>query len=232
MIILSKNLFKWALPALIVLLIAPFTPSLDLALTESFYQGDHFSTSKIYTFIYQYAVYPAFIVSFAAFGGFILSFFNSFFKKNRFHFLFLTLAMLLGPGLIINIIFKGFFVRPRPIHVLEFGGIECFKPFFHFSLAFPNNLKSFPSGHASMGFYFLSFIVLGQRLKKAVWTHLGLIMTLILGGALSLARIAQGKHFFSDTFMSLCFIWYITLCSDWFVFDFLAKKNELRYIKD
>lgn len=232
MTISTQKWLKWVLPALLVFLIAPFTPKIDLICTRFFYHQEHFSSFKVYKLIYQYGVYPAFAVSFLALASLIASFFWESFKKNRLAFLFLTIAMLLGPGLLINLLFKGFCMRPRPIHLLEFGGTEFFRPFYHFTLAFPNTFKSFPSGHASMGFYFLNFILLGQRLKKALWVRIGYISTLLMGGALSLTRIAQGKHFFSDTLMSLCFIWYIALLSDWFVFDFLAKKNKLRYIKD
>lgn len=227
----SKQL-KWFLPLCFVLALAPFTPKLDLLFANAFYRQEAFSDFLPFTFAYHYAIYPSFIFALICGVLFLASFVSPKLEKNRLAFLFLALIMLLGPGLLINLVLKGFLVRARPIQTLPFGGQELFKPFYHFSLNFPNVFKSFPSGHASMGYYFISLIVLGYRVHKTKLKMMGLGLTLFFGGWLSLSRIAQGGHFFSDTLLSLVFLWYVALLCDWFVFEFLAKKTRLSYRKD
>lgn len=226
-----SKLIKWGAPLAVVLLLAPFTPMIDLKLANRFYTDSGFSSHPYFSFIYHYGVYPAFLVGISSACLFIASFFKETLLKYRFPCLFLAVAMLCGPGLMINLFLKGFFMRPRPVQILNFGGTELFKPFYNLTFSYPNPFKSFPSGHSTMGFYFFNLIFLGQRLKNLLLVRMGAMASIFLGLSLSISRIAQGGHFFSDTLMSLCLIWYIGLFCEWLIFDYLAKKNILRYTK-
>ncbi len=228
----TSKLLKWGLPFLITLILAPLTPRLDLSISSKFYSDLAFSSNSFFTFFYHYGVYPAFAVGILSALFFIASFFKTSLYHYRLPCLFLAFAFLCGPGILINGFLKGFLCRPRPVQVMDFGGAELFAPFYHFNFTYPNHFKSFPSGHATMGFYFFNLIFLGQRLKSFFLFQAGTWTSVVLGFCMSISRIAQGGHFFSDTLLSLCLIWYLGLFCEWFVFEYLAKKNALRYIKD
>ncbi|MCH9634747.1 MAG: hypothetical protein S4CHLAM7_15080 [Chlamydiae bacterium] len=228
----TSKLLKWGLPFFITLTLAPFTPYLDLFISNLFYIDENFSSHIFFRFFYKYGVYPAFLVGILSLLFFLTSFFKKELQKYRLSLLFLSLAFLCGPGILINGILKGFLSRPRPVQITAFGGIEPFSPFYNLSLSFPNKFKSFPSGHSTMGFYFFNLIFLGQRLKNSSLTLFGVWSSIVLGFCMSISRIAQGGHFFSDTLLSLCLIWYLGLFCDWLIFEYVAKKSSIRYIKD
>jgi lipid A 4'-phosphatase len=112
---------------------------------------------------------------------------------------FFAAVLAVGPGLAVNLVAKPWFQRPRPLHIAEFGGSQAFV------LAgdragpdTPENVgRSFPSGHASVGFILMApAFVLGRRHRG--WAAAFLLFGLVWGSVLGLGRIAQGDHFFSD----------------------------------
>lgn len=128
-------------------------------------------------------------------------------KKWRRTGLYLSLVFLLGPGLIVNGLGKGLVGRPRPYAVREFGGSHEFVPLMslgldterlHGVLVQKDEVRSFPSGHASMAFLFMAlyFVLPGWKGKAAFAGGLA------FGLLMSLARVAQGDHFPSDTLLS------------------------------
>jgi membrane-associated PAP2 superfamily phosphatase len=116
---------------------------------------------------------------------------------------FLLVAMALGPGLVVNTLFKGHFGRPRPSEVTRYGGQQEFRPVWEWG---PRVGQSFPSGDASIGFYFgvPAFLVWRARPREA-WGFLGL--GLLVGAVFGMARIAQGAHWASDVLWSGGFVY-------------------------
>ncbi|RMG33381.1 MAG: phosphatase PAP2 family protein [Gammaproteobacteria bacterium] len=108
--------------------------------------------------------------------------------RRRLLFLFLVLAI--GPGLLVNEVFKAESGRARPSTVEQFGGDRHFTPAFEPSDQCASNC-SFVSGHAGMGFFFLA---LAWVLKDRRWFYWGAL----LGAVVGLGRILQGAHFLSD----------------------------------
>ena len=104
--------------------------------------------------------------------------------------LFLFLVMGLGPGLLVNEVFKAESGRARPATVQAFGGERVFTPAFEPSDQCRSNC-SFVSGHAAMGFFFLAF---AWVLRDRRWLYWGAAIGLLVG----LGRIMQGAHFLSD----------------------------------
>jgi len=106
--------------------------------------------------------------------------------------LYLLLVMIVGPGLLVNGVFKDHWGRARPSQVVEFGGA---KQFTRAAVPADQCAKncSFVSGHASVGFYFLALAFVLPR-RRALWLSLGTGFGLFIG----FVRIAQGGHFFSD----------------------------------
>lgn len=217
---------KWTLPFLLLLLFAPFSPVIDPYISGLFFSDTLRSFSKAFYhhYIYHYAVIPALTLGISSAVLFICSFFMTRLEKFRFSFLFLAASMALGAGFITHCIFKEFCFRPRPLQTSLFGGPHLFQPFYYFKFSFPNFCKSFPSGHATMGFYFINLCLLAKRFQNKRLFSIGLYLTLIFSFLLCYSRIAQGAHFLSDVFVSLIVTWYAALSCEKFIFDFLAKK--------
>jgi membrane-associated PAP2 superfamily phosphatase len=104
-----------------------------------------------------------------------------------------------GPGLLVNASLKEHYGRPRPRQVTEFGGSKQFHPLGE--PTWDGQGKSFPSGHASMGFFwFAPAIYFWPRCRRAARGLVGL--ALIHGGLIGFARMAQGAHWPSDVLWS------------------------------
>jgi len=106
------------------------------------------------------------------------------------------LLMLLGPGLLVNAVGKDNWGRPRPKQIQEFGGPDTYITAGAIGPV-AKDRKSFPSGHASMGFYLLAgyFVWRGRRPLLA---RASLASGVLMGAAIGWARIVQGGHFLSD----------------------------------
>ncbi|HWJ73143.1 MAG TPA: phosphatase PAP2 family protein [Kaistia sp.] len=116
--------------------------------------------------------------------------------------IFLLASLALGPGLVVNALFKTFSGRPRPYQTDLFGGTWTFEPAWHFGGACISNC-SFISGEASTAIWLLAPVLL---LPRALRLPVGIPVALV-GLALSLNRIAFGGHYLSDVMLS----WGITL---------------------
>ena len=225
---------KWFLPLLLLTIFAPWSANIDQWVSCQFFSLENlsFSNAWYHQLIFNWAVVPALATGITCGLLFILSFKFKKFFNSRFSFLFLSLSMAIGAGLITHLVFKEFCFRPRPVQTTLFGGVQAFRPFYMLKFSFPNFCKSFPSGHATMGFYFINLIILGYRLNSRILKQVGAYATVIMSCILCHSRIAKGGHFLSDVLMSLVVTWYAALLVEKLVFDFLAKNKVLSYIKD
>jgi membrane-associated PAP2 superfamily phosphatase len=119
--------------------------------------------------------------------------------KNRRHWirpgLFLVILLAIGPGLVVNSVFKEYWGRPRPREIVQFGGKKEFLHPWQKGVAHAG--RSFPSGHASAAFYLTAPFFIYRR-RNARGARLWLIGGLVFGICMSVARITQGGHFLSD----------------------------------
>jgi lipid A 4'-phosphatase len=200
---------KYFVLAFILALFAIFAGYLDLESSGWFYRmnGGQFYDNALTDFIFKYGPWPAFILGFTALFIFIFD------KKRRRASLVVILAGILGVGLLIHGI-KDCWGRPRPIQIEQFGGKYQYSPFYLPREYTGEKMRGFPSGHAASGFMFLSLVVLGLRYRNKYLLLAGWVTTTILGGGLSITRMAQGKHFFSDVFMSLVLMWLAVIVLD------------------
>ncbi len=210
----------WMPLAVIIMLSGVFVFSdLDQSLQNHFWApetGWFLKDYSIIQFLYHYGTWPALFVGGVSGVIWIASQVSGKGEQVRSLSLFLSLLLIIGPGLIVNAVFKDHFGRPRPVHIKEFGGRLSFQPLGHPGSA--ANGKSFPCGHASMGFYWLGvFIYFWHRRRGLAWAFgiLGLVHGTIMG----LGRMAQGGHWPSDVLWSAGFI-YLTA---WLLHYFIKR---------
>jgi lipid A 4'-phosphatase len=140
--------------------------------------------------------------------------------------LYVLMVIALGPGLVINVVFKDHWGRPRPVHVGEFGGQYAYVP----PLQRVNTpQKSFPCGHCTIGYMFFALYFLSRK-RKAFY----FILTLTLALMIAIARMSAGGHFISDVLWSgylvflvawaLYYGWYVKKPSQ--VFVYATSRDE------
>jgi len=115
--------------------------------------------------------------------------------------LLILLSVILGPGLIVNVIGKPCFGRPRPRDITEFGGSERHVP--PLMVGEIGRGKSFPSGHCSVGYVYCVFWFIWRRRRPRL-AAVFLCLSILLGTLLGLARLAAGGHFPSDIIIAGC----------------------------
>jgi membrane-associated PAP2 superfamily phosphatase len=169
-------------------------------------------------FVYSFGIYPAWLVVIPAMVIITLSYFIKPLKAWRNNALYLVITLAIGAGFIVNIALKNNWGRPRPQQVIEFGGVQEFRPFYEPNFFHsPEPSHSFPCGHCTMGFYFFAFVFLGMRLHKKWLIYSGWVLAIGLGTLLSITRMAQGGHFFSDVLFSALIMWLTALVCDWLI---------------
>jgi lipid A 4'-phosphatase len=112
--------------------------------------------------------------------------------------IFLLLSLAIGPGLVVNALFKDHWGRARPAQIAGFGGDKRFTPAFVPSDQCRRNC-SFPAGDPAVGFSLVSagFLVAAPRRRRRAVSG-----AIALGAIIGVVRIAQGGHFLSDVVAS------------------------------
>jgi lipid A 4'-phosphatase len=185
---------------------------IDLYLSDYFYEPtaaeQWFLKSAVpWIWLYRYGELPTLVLAIGA----VLVWGGSFCRRSwvcyRRACALIVLAVMLGPGLLVNGVLKPLWGRPRPVQADLFGGSRPYQPWWQ-----PGNIgggRSFPSGHAAMGYVLVLGTCLVPR-RRSAWLH-GLVLggALAYGSLLGATRIIQGGHFLSDVLWSgslMCFL--------------------------
>ncbi len=180
--------------------------NIDIRVQSLFFdaaQGWKYGASSPVMFFYKYGTLPGLIAAITASVIFALGFAYSSMLKYRKVSVIVLLTIVLGPGLLVNVLFKSYFGRPRPRDVSEFAGKWQHKP--PLVPGKPGQGHSFPSGHASMGFVFLAlYVYYRDKNKIAAYSWLG--GSAVFGAAIGAARMAQGGHYLSDVMWAAGFV--------------------------
>ncbi len=195
--LLRRHLDLLLLAVIGALLVA--VPQIDIAIANLFYNpfdGFYLREHTLVRLVFNGVpwITRAVVVSLALFllAAWMFGRRREFFSRRRRGALYLLLVMIVGPGLLVNTLFKDHWGRARPSQVAEFGGNKQFT-----RAAIPADQCekncSFVSGHASVGFFFLAFGFVWPR-RRVLW----LVAGTALGLGIGLGRIVQGGHFFSD----------------------------------
>jgi membrane-associated PAP2 superfamily phosphatase len=110
---------------------------------------------------------------------------------------FLIAALVIGPGLVVNGVFKSWWGRPRPVAVDLFGGEAPYQTVWRISDWCQSNW-SFVSGEASSAAWLVAATVLIPARLRSVLVPPVVLYALLL----SLNRLAFGGHFLSDIVLS------------------------------
>lgn len=195
----------------------------DIAAQEVFYDAeeDRWTGQDMQTMVWLYlnGVKPA--IGIALFGAsiFLLGFNVQRLRIYRRVALFLLLVLVIGNGLVANAILKEYWGRPRPSQVDQFGGTQAFEPSLWIHTE--SSGKSFPSGHATMGFYFFALaLLLRGKARLAVFAF-----TIAFGSIIGLSRISYGGHFFTDVVWAGIIMWLISLG----FYRFMEIEQNWRY---
>ncbi len=190
----------WSLMGLafVALLVLSLKPEWEIAVSAQFFdpnRGWIFNEYEWVQGIYFIGGKPALVLAISGVLILIGAFFWEPLKAFRLVSGFFVISMILGPGLIVNAGFKDHFGRPRPRDIQQFNG-----DFEYMRVGQPNwggPGKSFPSGHASMG-YFIGIPYFIFRKRNQILA-LGFLLAGVAGGALvGGGRIVQGGHFLGD----------------------------------
>ena len=107
--------------------------------------------------------------------------------------LFLLAALIVGPGLLVNLVLKDHWHRARPHQIADFGGAARFTPPVIVADQCGRNC-SFTAGDPAPGFLLHGLAYGAPPRRQRRWLAAGLAA----GGALGILRMAMGAHFLSD----------------------------------
>ena len=183
----------------------------DIALQRYFYspeKGWLLQYRPFWDFMYRFGIFPGYFLAFAGLIMITLSYWNVKYIQYRNASMVLIFTMIIGPGVLVNLVLKDHTGRPRPREITEFGGAEKFVCVCEKGAT--NEGKSFPCGHCSMGFYLaIPFLFLRKRKKILAYTVLavGVGYGIIIG----IARMMAGGHFASDVLWAGLIVWLVAL---------------------
>ena len=146
-----------------------------------------------------------------AFAGWLFTSVTRYGKQWRLPLAFVALAVTVGPGAVVNHVFKDNWQRARPYQVEQFGGVQQFTRAAVVTDQCDNNC-SFVSGHVACGFFLVSLMLIHRR-RRVAWAVVGVTTGLVIG----FARMADVAHWLSDVLWACP----ITLLSSWIVWKLL-----------
>ncbi len=138
--------------------------------------------------------------------------------------LYVLLCLIIGPGLVTNIILKDNWGRARPVQTESFGGTKQFTPPLLPTTQCQTRNCSFVCGEATSIFaMFFAFAIISAGVLRQRFFYLALSL-----GALSgLVRVVQGKHFFSDVIFAGVFMWLSCLFVWWAMFVVWPRRHAI-----
>lgn len=123
---------------------------------------------------------------------------------------FAAISGILGPLIVVNLILKEYWGRPRPFTTDWFGGTLPFVPAGDISTYCQSNC-SFVSGEASAAFWMLALVFYFAPKHRPAFLTIATLVALGIG----LLRIAFGRHFLSDVVMAALITFTLITLTAW-----------------
>lgn len=174
---------------------------IDIYVSNIFF--DHatgFATNSVLNFLHGFVYFTMGVTCSTVMLMILYKFYRlrSFNYRNYLKLIYLLLAFIIGPGLVVNLGLKEHSQRPRPSQTVIYTGSQDYVPPFNFNGNCISNC-SFVSGHASVGFMFYAFAFIQKETRRR---RLLMLAATVLGAVFGAARIMQGAHYLSDIIFS------------------------------
>lgn len=209
---------KYILPLIFLGVMLYFFPELDLAISALIFDETskfYLSNEPILKIIYKSVNVLAITMALGVIGAYVYQLYTKksikYFDKKALVYIFMVFAF--GSGVIVNLGLKQNFGRARPAEIVQFGGEKKFTPAAVVNWEYGKECDSFSCGHCSFALGFIAFFFLFRKR----WI---LITAVSYGLIVSLGRILQGGHFFSD----FIFSWIVMLLTAKLLYDYMYKK--------
>ncbi len=161
--------------------------------------------------LYDYGEYAVILLTAVMAGLYMYTYLARGARSLRNPALMFIVVIALGPGLLVNGVFKPLWGRPRPVDVTAFGGSAVYRPISH-----PGGYgagKSFPCGHCAMAVAVCALIGFRRRAPVAAMT--GFVLGIMYALAMGFTRMAQGGHFFTDVVWSMILVFIVIVWTYW-----------------
>lgn len=218
------------LVALSIVAIVLFAASgLDIETMRPFYHPNHVDPwsnkeQPLWSLFYRSAPWITASLAVAGVALFVLGVIRERSRRLRWYGVFVLLCVTLGPGLIINLVLKDHWGRPRPRQLVEFGGrYEYVQPFVPAPFNTPR--KSFPCGHCSVGYLYAAGWWLWRR-NRPLWAAASLAGGVTLGTLLGIGRMVAGAHFLSDAVWSALIAYIVAHGLYYYVLRIPAREDS------
>lgn len=203
----------------LALLFAAF-PNIDLAVSRAFFLDDKTflfargTTGGIIRELLRLVFALACVGAVVGFGA--IAFFGRRLLGLGFApWMFLALCVVMGPGVVTNLLFKDNWGRARPVQIEEFGGAKKFTPAFTRSDQCERNC-AFVSGEAS-NFFIIGFAL--ALLAEPSRRRRLFLVGIAAGAFAGLIRIGAGAHFLSDVVFAGIFMAFVARGLAWLLFE-------------
>ncbi len=200
---------------------------LDLWVSEQFFHPGaddpwYQAQEPLWTFFYQMAPLLSALVMIGSLMVLVIGSYRARFRRLRLYAVFIIATSVLGPGLLVNEVFKEHWGRPRPHQLAVFEGTRDYLP--PLVLGESGNGKSFPCGHSSVGYALVVFTLIWLR-RRAWLAAASLVVALVVGGLLGAGRIVAGDHFLSDVIWSGVMVYAVALGLYYFVLRIPQRED-------
>lgn len=213
----SSNLWLYAiLVCLALVAISAVFISLDIdrKFAHIFYVPPHrwaLTDQWFWKLLNKYGTVPGILLSLGSLIGFLLSAIKGRYKEWERVFAVTLLTSVIGGGLVVNVLLKSYWGRPRPDQVAGLGGEWAYRDIYQ--LGIPGQGTSFPCGDATMGFLFITLAYAGRR--SPVLSRAGFAFGLVYGAIIGFGRIGSGSHFPLDVIWSLGIMVLVSIACDY-----------------
>lgn len=206
-------------------------PAVDLGISRAFFRNGHWMGGKTggWQFLSDYGCWPALVMVVATTLLWATSHVVRRWGRWRRPCLIMALTVLLGPGLLVNGLIKPFWGRPRPLHVQGLGGHQGFRTWWQPSVHLTTD-RGFASGHAATAFSLIAgALVIPPRYRR--WRPAAVAGAVTFGTLVSLSRVVQGRHFFSDVAISAALTYWIAALLLVFPFEAVSGWFKAQYVR-
>ncbi|MDJ0780536.1 MAG: phosphatase PAP2 family protein [Desulfosarcinaceae bacterium] len=179
---------------------------LDLRIEALFYHPDdgwRWRHAQPWEALYRWGTIPGLLLTVGSLVALSISLATRRWARHQRNMLLISLTAILGAGLLINAVLKPYWGRPRPRQVQAFSGEWTYRA--PHERGTPGQGESFPCGHCTMGYLFVTLFFLRRQAPRLAYWGGG--FGLLYGSLVGLARMVQGAHFPTDVLWALGLIW-------------------------